>query len=337
MAVTVVFDSARLESQDRRDAFREAMVETSGSTRVDLEPAPEGFFGRMDVWSFGESRIFTATSSGVSMARDSKAARGASPEAVAIAVHGVGTGRHANGTRQRIVRTGDVMVVDVTRPFDFAWSGRGSSTSLQVPIAELGMPLDAVQRAAERLESSPIYGLVSRHLVELTHDAERLSATPMAADLGASSVHLIRALLVGADPSPRRGDVVEQTLLAQVRAYVHQHLQDPELGPDSVAAALAVSRRQLFRVCARSEFSLEQYIIGKRLAGAKAELRTPAGRARSIATVARRWGFKDPTHFTRRFHAAYGLLPRDWRLLPDDDAPIDWAGGRPAWRLPHSS
>jgi hypothetical protein len=77
------------------------MIETSGSTRVDLEPAPEGFFGRMDVWSFGESRIFTATSSGVSMVRDSKAARGAaSPEAVAIAVHGVGTGRHETGTRR---------------------------------------------------------------------------------------------------------------------------------------------------------------------------------------------------------------------------------------------
>jgi len=57
------------------------------------------------------------------------------------------------------------------------------------------MPLDAVRRAAERLESSPLYGIVSRHLVELTRDSERLSATPMAADVGASSVHLIRALL----------------------------------------------------------------------------------------------------------------------------------------------
>ena len=38
----------------------------------------------------------------------------------------MGTGRHETGIRQRLVRTGDVMVVDVTRPFDFAWSGRGS-------------------------------------------------------------------------------------------------------------------------------------------------------------------------------------------------------------------
>jgi AraC-like DNA-binding protein len=55
-------------------------------------------------------------------------------------------------------------------------------------------------------------------------------------------------------------------------------------------------------------------VIGKRLEGAKAELgRRPSGRLRSIASVAYSWGFKDPTHFSRRFKAAYGTLPRDWR------------------------
>ncbi|MDT5150765.1 MAG: hypothetical protein QOI01_2498, partial [Mycobacterium sp.] len=30
------------------------------------------------------------------------------------------------------------------------------------------------------------------------------------------------------------------------------------------------------------------------------------------STVARRWGFKDPTHFARRFRAAYGMPPSQW-------------------------
>lgn len=67
MNVTVVFDSAQLERWGQRDAFREAMIETSGSTRVALESVFESFFGRMDLWSFGASRIFTAASSGVTM------------------------------------------------------------------------------------------------------------------------------------------------------------------------------------------------------------------------------------------------------------------------------
>ena len=85
-------------------------------------------------------RVFTAASTGISMSRDARAARGASTEAVAVAVHGAGTGRHVTAAGQRLVRTGDLMVVDITRPFDFAWSGPGSSTSIQVPIADLGLP-----------------------------------------------------------------------------------------------------------------------------------------------------------------------------------------------------
>ena len=320
--MAVLLDTALVAAEDRLDAFRSAMVEASGSTRVDMEAAPGGVSGRMELWSFGASRIFAAQSTGVSMVRDTKAARGASPEAMAIGVHGAGLGRHETDTGQRVVRTGDVMVVDVTRPFDFSWSGHGSSTSLQVPIAELGIPLDAVQRAAGRLPSSPLYGIVSRHLVDLTHDADMLSATPMATALGESSTHLVRALLVGAmdDDGPRSREVAEETLMSQVHAYVRQHLRDPALGPESVARALAVSRRQLFRICTRADFSLEQYIIGKRLEGAKAELGSAVGRSRSIAAVAFWWGFKDPTHFARRFKAAYGLLPSDWRRLAAAEA-----------------
>jgi hypothetical protein len=36
-----------------------------------------------------------------------------------------------------------------------------------------------------------------------------------------------------------------------------------------------------------------------------------------IATVARRWGFPDATHFGRRFRAAYGISPREWRQVQE--------------------
>ena len=165
--MALLLDTAPLDAGDRLEAFRAAMLEASGSTRIELDTA-ESVQGQMALWSFGRARVFTAASTGISMFRDAKAARGASTEAVAVAVQGEGTGRHATATGQRLVRTGEVMVVDITRPFDFGWVGRGSSTSIQVPIADLGLPVDAVQRAADRLETSPLYGMVSRHLMELT-------------------------------------------------------------------------------------------------------------------------------------------------------------------------
>ncbi|WP_235619353.1 helix-turn-helix domain-containing protein [Embleya scabrispora] len=32
-----------------------------------------------------------------------------------------------------------------------------------------------------------------------------------------------------------------------------------------------------------------------------------------VATVAQRWGFANPAHFSRAFRAAFGVSPRDWR------------------------
>ena len=150
----------------------------------------------------------------------------------------------------------------------------------------------------------------------MTRDADRLSASPSAAALGASTTQLVRALLAGAvDGDAVDRDVLDETLLAQVHAHVRQHLRDPELGPDSIAAALAVSRRQLFRVCTSAGLSLEQLVIELRLEAAKAELAQVSGRSRTIASVALWWGFKDPTHFSRRFRNAFGMLPREWRAL----------------------
>lgn len=322
--MAILLDTAHIPAADRHEVFRAAMLEASGATHVELDPVPGGVSGRMELHELGETRIFTAQSSGIALLRDSRAAGGASPEAVAIAVHGLGVGRHQMGERQRLVRTGDVMVVDVTRAFDFSWIGTGSSTSLQVPIAELGMPLETVQKASVRLESSPLYEIVSRYLVDLTCDAARLSSSPTAPTLGEASVQLIRALLSSAAGDlPNSRDVLEQTLLAQVRAYVREHLRDPGLSAEQVAVALSVSRRQLFRVCTRADFSLEQYVIGKRLEGAKAALASPSTRNRSIASVAFSWGFKDATHFSRRFKTAYGMLPRDWRRHAEEENTSD--------------
>lgn len=43
------------------------------------------------------------------------------------------------------------------------------------------------------------------------------------------------------------------------------------------------------------------------------ELLRRESRHRSIAAIARSWGFRDPSHFARRFLAAYGVTPKEWR------------------------
>ena len=198
---------------------------------------------------------------------------------------------------------GELSLITTPRPVTFVWLGPAGSRTLHIPPDELGLPAATVRRAGPRLAASPLHRLVAHHVQDLARDADSLSATPSADALGRVCVDLIRALLVSA-----AGE--EPTLIAQVQTYVRHHLGDPGLSPASVASALSVSPRQLYRACAAADVGLEQWIITARLAAARVDL---ADRHLPIAAVARRWGFKDPTHFTRRFRAAYGVLPSEWR------------------------
>ncbi|MET8871644.1 helix-turn-helix domain-containing protein [Nocardia sp. NPDC004604] len=47
----------------------------------------------------------------------------------------------------------------------------------------------------------------------------------------------------------------------------------------------------------------------------RTELVRPDSRHRSNAMIARRWGLHDPSHFARRFRAAYGMSLREWRQV----------------------
>lgn len=312
--MAVLLDTARFAERDRRDALITAMRDAAGVSRVELG-VDEPVHARVDLWWFGgATAILRAESNGMAMIRTAKAARADAGEHIAIGVHEFGVARYQVGNTTRVIRGGEVLVVDVSRPFTFGWHGRGAAFSLNTSTEQLALPADLVRRASGRLRSSPLYGLVSRHIADLTMQADKLSATTVAHTIGDTSVELARALIATAvDDTQDTREVVEQTLITQVRAHVRQHLRDPGLSPDTIATALAISPRHLYRVCARANLRLAQWIITTRLDHARAELVHPSARHRSIAAVARQWGFTDPTHFTRRFCAAYGMLPSEWR------------------------
>lgn len=180
-----------------------------------------------------------------------------------------------------------------------------------------------VRAGAPRLRSSPLHDLVRDHLEGMARAADRLAADPGAAALGSATVELVRALLVSAAGDERLAPAVrEETLVTRVLAYARAHLTDPDLDPAGLAAVHNVSLRTLYKAFAQAGLSLEQWLITERLEAARVLLSSPAGRRRPIAAVARSCGFADPSHFARRFRAAYGMSPREWqRAAADRRAP----------------
>src|SRR4051794_21274008 len=161
-----------------------------------------------------------------------------------------------------------------------------------------------------------MYGLVRTHVAQVTRDAEQLAREPLVHSLASATVDLAPALLASAVGSSRAvDDAGAGTRLTRGRGYVPRRLTEPGPAPGQVAPAHANSVRQRDPACSAAQFSLEQGVIQRRLEGARTELVDAGSRDRSIAMVARRWGFTDPSYFSRRFRQAFGLTPRDWRRL----------------------
>lgn len=311
-----VLDTADIPRRERIEAVHAAMMQASVPSYVIHEDPGGDIHTRLEVWDFGSANVFTATSTGLRLLRTPKQAKQDAAPVVALSVQLLADGRHEQLGHRQIVRPGSLMMVDLSSPYDFSWSGAGAAGCLQIPVDQVGLPVDVIRRAAANLQTSPLYHLVTNHVAHLVRDAERLSADPAAVTVGHASVELARALIASAaHAEPHARAALAETLLTQVRAYVRQHLADPDLRPATIAAAHNVSLRYLYKVCAQADFSLEQWIIGERLRGAREELLRPESHGRTIAMVARRWGFSDPTHFTRRFRGTYGQTPSEWRRL----------------------
>jgi AraC-like DNA-binding protein len=116
---------------------------------------------------------------------------------------------------------------------------------------------------------------------------------------------------------------MDDTLLTRMLTYTRRHLTDGNLDAELIAREHAISVRHLYGVFQRAGLSLEQWIISERLEGARNMLASPHLRHLTIAAVARRWGFANPGHFSRRFRAAYGLTPSEWRSSQAQDGRPD--------------
>jgi AraC-like DNA-binding protein len=308
----MLLDTADLPAEHRVEARRAASGQASVLCRIDHLTPDDAMHARMHLWAFGPATLFTSDSSGFRLVPTSPHVHQDSPPAVTVAVQSRGVGQISRFGADQMVHAGELMLSDLTAPYVFSWTGGGGSWAFQVSYDQLGLPADVVRTAGPRLRGSPLYELVRDHLVQLARLADVMAADPGAGALGTATTELVRALLVSA--AGRTGpELCEQPLVTQVLAYARQHLTDPGLTPERIAGAHNVSVRQLYKACAGAGVRLEQWLIEQRLEVARAELATPSGRRRSIAATASACGFVDPSHFARRFRAAYGMTPRDWQ------------------------
>src|SRR5262249_50761469 len=108
-------------------------------------------------------------------------------------------------------------------------------------------------------------------------------------------------------------DACRPTLLAQIHAFIQEHLADRSLCSNKIAVAHGISTRTLHRLFEPHDVTVAELIRTQRLNSCRRDLSDPSRADQPIHAVAARWGFTDAANFSRAFRAAYGLSPREYR------------------------
>jgi AraC-like DNA-binding protein len=194
--------------------------------------------------------------------------------------------------------------------------GGGETFSLSFDHTTLALPVDVIRAAVGRLEASPLFDVVRAHLLRVGRELQAIPPGPARAMLGNSMAELVRALITTtAQDTPAGRAALAETLRRRIADHLERHFADPDLTPAAIARAHNISLRQLYRVWAAEELSLSEWIVARRLEEARRALAAVPVGATTIGAVARRCGFADAAHFSRRFRSAYGLSPRQWQAL----------------------
>jgi transcriptional regulator GlxA family with amidase domain len=96
--------------------------------------------------------------------------------------------------------------------------------------------------------------------------------------------------------------------LERVMRFARANLEDPDLGPEALAAAGAMSVRTLNRLFGAFGATPMRWVWSQRLEASRASLLQ--GEVRSVTDAAFAHGFSDLGHFSRSFKRTFGISPQ---------------------------
>jgi AraC-like DNA-binding protein len=308
--MAVVFRPAGEPRADRADAWRRLVHETFGP----LEP--RGVPDELRAGDLGAVRVaeLAQVDSG-GAERTARHVRQSDSDLCKVDVLVEGRGVIEQDGRRAVLEPGDLAFVDLARPARWAMSPSVRCVGIVFPAPMLPLRRDDVAsltavRIAGDADTGALASSCARQLVRHLDDGGGHRARLGTAVLDLFAVTLASRLDRPQEPPPESR---QQALVLQMRAFIEEHLGDPDLTPPAVAAAHYVSLRYLHKLFETQQTTVAEWIRQRRLERCRRDLLDSALSALPVNAIAARWGLLNAAHFSRAFRATYGTAPGEYR------------------------
>ena len=307
--MSVAFSTRELSQRDRIPYWVD--VATQAYFKHGFDASAETFIGNLYAEKFGSIVLSRCDCGPCHVTRTRQDVARDDIDDLILCVRLSGRSLFKQGDREVVVDPGTVLLQDSGRPMEVEFIELTKSIFVNVPRAALQARMGDAALAGTVSTKAPIAGLAAEFLTQLAARASVLDET-IRRRLSEQALDLIALAMSSANGTPALSSPRANALL-RLKMTIEARLSDPNLKPASAAAAAGIGVRYANDLLAEENYSLERYILHRRLERCRGALGDPLQEHRMVGEIAFSWGFSDHSHFTRRFRAAFGMTPGDYR------------------------
>jgi AraC-like DNA-binding protein len=325
-----LFTTENLRPRDQFDAWRDSI-----SVIFDVAPLPErtpedGFKASVRAYHLGGLVVSQVDFDGQRFLREKQRAAKDGLDHYLVQLYATGGLVGTAEERERILRAGDVQILDLSRP-NLTETKASGTIAIVVPRDTLrqALPTAGDLHGLVLRGDGSTGGLLTDYMRSLVARADTVAAADAPLIARATTEMIAACFHTTADTVASARTQLEATTLERIKRHIAAALGSPGLDPEALCRRFRMSRTRLYRLF-EPLGGVSTYIQEQRLARAYAELSNPAHNHRRIYDIAFGWGFSSEAHFSRVFRRTFGLSPSEARaraqgapaavsrLAPDD-------------------
>jgi AraC-like DNA-binding protein len=292
--------------------WRDSLWHLLGHLRSEAS-GEESFAGRIEHCNVGDLKICKIAARPHRVIRTPES-RHDHQNLLKVAVQLKGISYFEQNNRSLCLPPGSWSIYDTTRPYTVSATGNVELITLLIPRARiLTHTLNLNDVLVRRFSGEIGLGKLAYQFIT-TAFAEIANVNPEHEwEIVGAISQLIRLAML--EVGGVQTDLsVRERWRERIRTYIEEHLRNPDLSIEQIAAAMNCSKRYVHKIFESEGTSASEYIWQIRLYRCREELRDPAFAKKSITEIAYSWGFSNSAHFSKTFKDAYHVSPRFYRV-----------------------